>query len=194
MDAANERYLELSAAVRALSESNEQTRRLAAELQRQLDMLLQILVGRGELNAEHRAIVERQRAHARLLAAPPIDLAPPVDKYAVANAEVDCAARMHVCHGRCCAFKFSISRQDIEEGELIFDIDRPYRLAKNDEGYCVHQVRETGFCGVYEHRPAVCREYSCADDRRIWVDFEKMIPAPMSEGLVTIRRHVPQGR
>jgi hypothetical protein len=32
------------------------------------------------------------------------------------------------------AFKFPISRQDIEEGQLIFDIEHPYRLAKNEEG------------------------------------------------------------
>jgi hypothetical protein len=135
-------------------------------------------------------MLERMRARARLVAQPAVALAPSVDKHSVGNSDVDCAARMHLCHGRCCAFKFPISRQDLEEGELQWDIDRPYYLAKNDEGYCVHQVRETGFCGVYEHRPAVCREYSCAEDHRVWIDFEKMIPAPMSEGLYTIRRHV----
>jgi hypothetical protein len=194
---ANEIYVDLSAAIRALAESNAQTQRLTAELQGQLDMLVQILVGRGDLNAGHRAMLEKMRARARLVARPDIALAPPVDKYGVENAEVDCGARMHLCHGRCCSFKFPVSRQDLEEGELIWDIDRPYYLAKNDEGYCVHQTRETGFCGAYQHRPAVCREYSCAEDRRIWIDFDKMIPAPISEGtegLLTIRRNVSPGR
>ena len=27
-----------------------------------------------------------------------------------------------------------------------------------------------------ERRPYVCRSYSCAEDKRIWLDFEKMIP------------------
>jgi hypothetical protein len=31
---------------------------------------------------------------------------------------------------------------------------------------------------VYEHRPAICRTYDCRKDPRIWIDFEKRIPAP----------------
>jgi len=29
-------------------------------------------------------------------------------------------------------------------------------------------------CSVYNNRPSVCKEYSCADDKRIWKDFDKM--------------------
>jgi Fe-S-cluster containining protein len=42
----------------------------------------------------------------------------------------------------------------------------------------VHFDRESGRCLVYENRPATCRVFDCRDDKRIWTDFEKRIPAP----------------
>jgi Fe-S-cluster containining protein len=30
-------------------------------------------------------------------------------------------------------------------------------------------------CSLYESRPSVCKKYSCANDARIWTDFERMI-------------------
>ena len=189
-----DRLAELTAAVHALAESNERTQKISAELQSQLDTLLQILIGRGELHEGHRELLEKLRARAQLVGKPRIELHNEPDKYVVQNAEVDCGARMHLCHGRCCTFKVPLARQDLAEGGLVWDVDHPYRLAKNDEGYCVYQTRETGFCGTYHNRPAVCRSYSCEGDTRIWIDFEKMIPAPMAEGLVTIRRNVAGGK
>jgi hypothetical protein len=123
--------------------------------------------------------------------APAIVLADVPDKLVVENAEVDCAARMHLCHGRCCAFPMPLSRQDLEEDRLRFQIDRPYLLAQGDDGHCVYQERETGACGVHPRRPGACRGYSCQDDPRVWLDFERMIPAPMPIGVVQIRRRTP---
>jgi Fe-S-cluster containining protein len=122
---------------------------------------------------------------------PAIVLAEVADKHQVASAEVDCAARMHLCHGRCCGFDVALSRQDLEEDRLRFRIDRPYWLAQGDDGYCVYQARDSGGCGVHARRPAACRSYSCRDDPRVWIDFERMIPAPMPTGMVQIRRRTP---
>jgi hypothetical protein len=38
----------------------------------------------------------------------------------------------------------------------------------------VHNDRRTGGCTVYADRPAICRRWSCANDARIWKDFERM--------------------
>jgi Fe-S-cluster containining protein len=90
------------------------------------------------------------------------------------NSDVDCAARMHVCHAVCCRLDFALSPAEVEAGKVRWDLGRPYYIRHNEDGFCTHNNRETGFCGVYEHRPAVCRGYSCAGDGRIWKDFARM--------------------
>jgi Fe-S-cluster containining protein len=51
---------------------------------------------------------------------------------------------------------------------------RPYLIRHEADGYCVHNDRSTGGCGVYADRPTPCRAYSCAGDERIWTDFDAM--------------------
>jgi Fe-S-cluster containining protein len=81
-----------------------------------------------------------------------------------------------------------LSRRDIEEGELAWEIDRPYRLSHDADGYCSHLGREDARCQRYEYRPATCRSYTCRDDRRVWLDFEARIPAPMPVTLIPLHR------
>jgi Fe-S-cluster containining protein len=89
--------------------------------------------------------------------------------------EVDCAARMHVCHAVCCRLDFALSQSEIEAGNIKWDLGRPYFIRHEANGCCAHIAnQETGGCNVYANRPAVCRGYSCANDKRIWKDFEKM--------------------
>jgi Fe-S-cluster containining protein len=88
--------------------------------------------------------------------------------------EVDCAARMPVCRGVCCHLSVALSAGEVEAGRLRWDLGHPYRLRREADGRCTHQVRETGFCGVYEDRPGPCRTYTCATDERIWKDFAAM--------------------
>ena len=105
-----------------------------------------------------------------------------VDKYAITDLpDIDCDARMHLCHGRCCTFVFPLSEQDLDEGVVKWRYGQPYRI-RHGAGdhlwsYCVHSHPETHGCTVYEHRPAICRTYSCKEDKRIWKDFEARIPA-----------------
>ena len=87
---------------------------------------------------------------------------------------VNCAERMPVCHAVCCKLDFPLSADEVEAGELRWDLGRPYVIRHDDEGRCVHNDPETGGCCVYEDRPAPCRRYSCAGDERIWKDFEAM--------------------
>lgn len=181
-------YRQLAAALRRIAGEHAADRKLIAELQAALDTVLQILVFRGELAPQHLRMIETVRARAELVQRE-VALAPNVDKYQLESDDVDCAERMHLCHGRCCSFTITLSRQDLEERELRWRIDEPYLLAQGDDGRCVYQARETGFCGNYEHRPATCRTYACREDRRVWIDFENRIPAPMPGELVAIRRN-----
>ena len=88
---------------------------------------------------------------------------------------VDCAARMHVCHAVCCALKFPLSASEVEAGKVKWDIGHPYMIRGTSRGYCCHNDAGTGGCRVYADRPAVCRDYSCAEDKRIWKDFDGMV-------------------
>jgi hypothetical protein len=86
--------------------------------------------------------------------------------------EVDCAARMPVCQAACCKLDFALTIEEIEAGQVKWDLGRPYFIRHGPTGGCAHNDPETGGCGVYANRPGVCRGYSCADDPRIWKDFE----------------------
>ena len=77
---------------------------------------------------------------------------------------------------------FALSRQDLKERVVQWDHSNPYMIRHGADGYCVHNDKQTRFCTVYDHRPAVCRGYSCRNDKRIWKDFDKMIPAEFKEG------------
>lgn len=88
--------------------------------------------------------------------------------------EVDCAARMHVCHAVCCKLSFALSAPEVEEGKVRWDLGQPYLIRHEADGYCTHCDRGSGACGVYADRPQTCKGYSCAGDGRIWKDFERM--------------------
>jgi Fe-S-cluster containining protein len=100
------------------------------------------------------------------------------DKYALTDIpEIDCAARFPLCRARCCGFGFALSFQDLNERIVEWDYGMPYHIRQGEHGFCVHCDRASGRCTVYAHRPAVCRNYDCRNDARIWKDFEARIPA-----------------
>jgi len=100
------------------------------------------------------------------------------DKYALTDLpEIDCAARFPLCRARCCGFGFSLSFQDLNERIVEWDYGMPYHIRQGEHGFCVHSDRASGRCAVYANRPAVCRNYDCRNDSRIWKDFEARIPA-----------------
>jgi Fe-S-cluster containining protein len=89
--------------------------------------------------------------------------------------EVDCAARLPICQAACCSLPFPLSADEVEAGHIKWDLGHPYVIRQDESGYCVHNDRGTGGCEVYDHRPGVCRGYSCAGDDRIWLDFDNMV-------------------
>jgi Fe-S-cluster containining protein len=100
---------------------------------------------------------------------------PECDKYSFdKEVEIDCERRIHLCKAACCRiFGFALSRQDINEGIIRWDLGHPYMIAKCEDGYCKHLDRPTYRCTVREHRPVPCRAFDCRKDERIWLDFEK---------------------
>jgi Fe-S-cluster containining protein len=117
------------------------------------------------------------RGPARLPLAPPeLELRFGPDKYTLAGLpEIDCAARLDLCKARCCHFTFVLTQQDVDEGVVRWDRDQPYRIQRRGDCSCIHL--EGGACSIYAERPAVCRNYDCRHDRRIWKDFDLRIPA-----------------
>jgi Fe-S-cluster containining protein len=86
------------------------------------------------------------------------------------TATVDCESRLHICKAVCCRLNFALSVAEIEDGHARWDLGQPYHIRKQPDGCCVHQTGKG--CAIYDHRPGVCRRYSCAKDPRIWSDFE----------------------
>lgn len=91
------------------------------------------------------------------------------------GAEIDCANRLHLCKAACCRLPFALSKQDVQEGIVKWDLGQPYLNARDEQGYCAHLERGTCRCTVYHHRPIPCRGYDCRKDGRIWLDFEKWV-------------------
>ena len=87
---------------------------------------------------------------------------------------VNCEERWQVCKAVCCKLDFTLNADEIEAGHIRWDMGRPYFIRHEENGFCTHLNLKTHGCGVYDHRPGVCKKYSCAKDTRIWKDFEKM--------------------
>jgi hypothetical protein len=169
----------LAAALRALGEVQGRSQRELAATRAQLAQLVELLVAREILNDGHRRHLARVARHADPTPEPKVRLRQYVDKYGLAPGEpIDCAARIPLCKARCCSFRVALTAQDIQERKLDWDLMEPYVLPRGEDRYCGYLDRAGGGCTVYGHRPATCREYSCREDRRVWIDFDRRIPAP----------------
>jgi hypothetical protein len=95
------------------------------------------------------------------------------------GAEIDCENRLHLCKAACCRLPFALSRQDVQEGVVKWELGQPYMNARDEDGYCSHLERGPCRCTVYQQRPIPCRGYDCRKDERIWNDFENRVVNPM---------------
>jgi Fe-S-cluster containining protein len=101
---------------------------------------------------------------------------PEYDKYNYQHeVDVDCRSLHSVCRSVCCKLPHALSRQDVEEGIIRWEYGRPYLIAHDKDGYCVHLDRETLMCLVHAHRPSACRGFDCRNTERwqIWQDFDR---------------------
>ena len=104
---------------------------------------------------------------------------PEFDKYSFAGGvKIDCENRVHLCKAACCRLPFALSKQDVREGVVSWDLGQPYIIAQGKDGYCTHLDRGCRGCTVHEQRPVPCRAYDCRKDNKIWMDFNKKIINP----------------
>ncbi|MFT3775522.1 MAG: hypothetical protein QM820_60010 [Minicystis sp.] len=156
-----------------------QTKARVAELGATLNALIEALIAEGALPLE---VYEKKkrlavlRENRRGEAEATVDIADVPDKYAVAGPPIDCAARLPLCKARCCTLDVVLSVQDLDERVVSWDYARPYRIRRREDGFCTHH--HEGRCTIHEQRPGACRAYDCRRDRRIWLDFDRGIPAP----------------
>lgn len=144
-----------------------------ADIAQRFEWLLDMLILRGQLPESFRKLsskVGNDRSSVRL--------AMFLDKYKVTSPDIDCASLIPLCKARCCSLEVTLSGQDVIEGNIPFDVNRPYAMLKDPTtGTCVCKGGD-GACTIYERRPGACRAYDCRYDARIWIDFDAKIPAP----------------
>ena len=87
---------------------------------------------------------------------------------------VNCEERLHICKAVCCKFEFALSAEEVEAGIAKWELGRPYFIRRGSNCHCTHINQENLHCNIYEHRPSFCKKYSCANDPRIWKNFEQM--------------------
>lgn len=170
---------ELQVAMSAIFERSRRSGRILFEAAVSARALVQLLVEKGVITEEEiderLALVGDRIGEQFKEAGLGVLIAPAVDKYDLAPEvlpDIDCAARIPVCRAACCSLRFPLSEQDVLEGIVQWDLVHPYANRQGDEGWCIHCDEGSKACGVYQHRPAICRTYDCREDGRIWKDFD----------------------
>jgi hypothetical protein len=140
-------------------------------LSARFDRIVELLAARGVLSPKDVTLLGKLGEAAR----PRVSLQTYPPKRTVATAPVDCAALIPICRARCCTMRVVLAEEDVREGKVRIDLQDPFVLERGADGYCTH-LTGTG-CSCYDDRPAICRSYDCREDKRIWDDFERKIPA-----------------
>ncbi len=149
--------------------------------------LIELLIEKGlltedELNQRKQAVAQRLAEKFRHKGMGVVRQDPEEDKYSFARGvTIDCESRLHLCKAACCKLPFALSRQDVDEGIVKWDLGRPYMIAREPDGYCRHLDRCGAGCTIYEQRPVACRAYDCRAEKRIWLDFDNRIINPSME-------------
>ena len=152
-----------------------------ARLTELVRVLIEMLIGRGVLQKNDPRILHLAGESA---AKHRVRLAMVSGKHSIVGPDIDCAAHLPLCQARCCSFRVELDPVEVRGGQLRFSLEEPFLLDRAADGYCTHlREGEGGGCECYGDRPATCRVYDCRDDRRVWIDYEARIPAPMPEGV-----------
>lgn len=188
----SDRDEDLEAGLRFVHVLGMQTKLDVSDTSARIHGLIEELVARGVISLrslDERVTKARVEEGTRVAQQAMVSVGPSVDKYTVQSPDIPCAELIPLCKARCCRLDFPLSFQDLDEGVVRWNYARPYQIRKREDGRCVHSNAETGTCGVYEQRPAICRTYDCRTDTRIWLDFQNRIPAPDDAiPLVTIQK------
>lgn len=176
---------DLDAGLRHLHFMSMQTKHDLVDVTSRLFALIEELVAYGQLDLqsfEGRRLRLQQKEECRLQERAHVLVDDTVDKYELKDIpQIDCKSRLDLCKARCCRLTFPLSFQDLDESIVKWNYSNPYLIRQKDNDYCIHHDCYSRLCLVYENRPATCRTYDCRNDKRIWIDFERRIPAPEKE-------------
>lgn len=149
-----------------------------------VEALVELLVERGVVDREQYE-AHRVRADERLRATyVEQGMAVAIQEHETSKYDVpdpvsiDCENRVQLCKAACCRLSFALSKEDVEEGVVRWNLGHPYFIARTSDGCCAHLDPSSRSCGVYEQRPIPCRKYDCRTDERVWLDFDKKVPNP----------------
>jgi hypothetical protein len=142
--------------------------------------LIDLLISKGALSADEvaKAIEQTDRDMREAGRQASLEVVVREDGPAVETSaeEIDCAARIPFCQAACCRLRWPLTLKEVESGPVKWDLGRPFFNRHAAHGYCHRFDTEAHGCTVYAQRPSPCREYSCASDERIWLDFANMVP------------------
>jgi Fe-S-cluster containining protein len=145
-----------------------------AELQAVVHGLADLLIAKGVIHSAELAVAMQRVAEELRLRGEQVGPGTLIRVETIEDppqvATVDCERRLPICKAVCCRLDFALSVAEIEEGHARWDLGQPYHIRKQPNGACVHH--NGNGCTIYDHRPGICRRYSCAKDPRIWSDFE----------------------
>ena len=89
------------------------------------------LISIEELDQHKRVIAERLAKQNREKGMGVLLQEPEYDKYTYQSVvEIDCENRVHLCRAACCKLPFALSKQDVREGILHWDLGQPYVIAQ----------------------------------------------------------------
>jgi Fe-S-cluster containining protein len=182
-----ELHRSVAAALRRVYKENAQNEKQLAEVRAVLERLIEVLLAKGVLAEGHKRVFDKTAELAGRPKSPKVRLRVLPDKYTMSGVDIDCASRFHLCHARCCSFSFELSKQDVEEGKVLWELEDPYLIRHETDGFCSHLDRRSLFCTIHAQRPGTCRAYDCRGDPRVWIDFEARVPAPMPDWLPLLK-------
>jgi hypothetical protein len=155
-------------------------------LRGELDALVEELAARGLVDRARLAARVEAPAGEPVLQETALEVGESVDKYGLGDLpQIPCAELIPLCKARCCRLHFALSYQDLDEGVVRWDYERPYRIRRRKDGDC-HHLGAGGACQIYAQRPAPCRRFDCRKDPRIWLDYEARVPAPDDDRPLTV--------
>ncbi len=171
--------------VEALRRATLAAERLERELnatRARLGVLTDILQAQGILQPGHLKLMDSEARDATTVGPRAKVQLKVIQETTVDSAVIDCASRLHLCYARCCTLQVTLSEDDLANG-LLWELQEPYLMRREVDGWCTYLDRTTAGCTNYELRPYECRVYDCRQDPRIWVDFDKGIAAELPSTL-----------
>lgn len=163
-----------------LSHSTQKNFEVASFLYGLIELLSEKgLVSIEEVDGRKREVADRLAKKLRDEGAGVFVQEPEQDKYSFeSEVKIDCDNRIQYCKAACCRLPFALSKQDIDERVVRWDLGQPYIIAQDQDGYCTHLERGSCRCTIREERPVPCRAYDCRKDQTIWLDFENKVINP----------------